>query len=105
MDIASYSPISPVVINTDKKINLFYGLNGSGKSTIGNFLQSRTDSKYQKCEILPSNVEHETLVYNQRFVHDNFYEIPQQKGIFTLSETNKEAEEAIEKAEKSIKVI
>lgn len=106
MDIASYSPISPVVVNTDnKKVNLFYGLNGSGKSTIGNFLQSKTDSKYQKCEILPANVEHEILVYNQKFVQQNFYEIPQQKGIFTLSEVNKEAEEAIENAEQSIKAI
>jgi wobble nucleotide-excising tRNase len=103
MDIASYSPISPVVVNTEnKKVNLFYGLNGSGKSTIGNFLQSKTDSIYQKCEILPTNLEHEVLVYNQKFVQQNFYEIPQQKGIFTLSETNKEAEEAIEDAEKTI---
>ncbi|MDN3381683.1 AAA family ATPase [Pseudoalteromonas sp. APC 3358] len=104
MDVASYSPTTPVIVNTDnKKVNLFYGLNGSGKSTLGNFLQSKTDPVYQHCEISPSNVEHEIIVYNQNFVRDNFYEIPQQKGIFTLSEANKDAEEAIEKAEYAIK--
>jgi len=105
MDVASYSPVSPVIVNTDKKVNLFYGLNGSGKSTLANFLQSRADPDFQKCEVLPSNVEHEILVYNQKFIRDNFYEIPQQKGIFTLSEANKEAEEAIENATKAIKKI
>ncbi len=104
MDVASYSPTTPVIVNTDnKKVNLFYGLNGSGKSTLGNFLQSKTDPIYQHCEISPSNVEHEIIVYNQNFVRDNFYEIPQQKGIFTLSEVNKDVEEAIEKAEYAIK--
>ena len=106
MDVASYSPTTPVIVNTDnKKVNLFYGLNGSGKSTLGNFLQSNSDLIYKKCEITPSNVEHEILVYNQNYVRQNFYEIPQQKGIFTLSETNKEAEEAIENAEQNIKGI
>ncbi|MFU2509712.1 AAA family ATPase [Pseudoalteromonas sp. ASV78] len=106
MDVASYSPTSPVTINTDnKKVNLFYGLNGSGKSTLGNFLQSSADPIYQKCEVLPANEDHEILVYNQKFVQQNFYEIPQQKGIFTLSEVNKEAEEAIENAEQAIRKI
>jgi wobble nucleotide-excising tRNase len=106
MDVASYSPTTPVIVHTDsKKVNLFYGLNGSGKSTLGNFLQSRTDPAYQKCEISPSNVEHEIIVYNQKFVRDNFYEIPQQKGIFTLSEANKEAGKAIENAAQTIKTL
>ena len=106
MDVASYSPTTPVIVHTDsKKVNLFYGLNGSGKSTLGNFLQSKTDPAYQKCEISPSNVEHDIIVYNQKFVLDNFYEIPQQKGIFTLSEANKEAEKAIEKAAQTIRTL
>ncbi|GHW23762.1 Translation-disabling ACNase RloC [Vibrio cholerae] len=46
--VASYSPTSPVVIQTDnKKINLFYGLNGSGKSTIGKFLHSPELPEYR----------------------------------------------------------
>ena len=106
MDVASYSPRTPVNVNTDnKKVNLFYGLNGSGKSTLGNFLQSKDNPVYQKCEVSPTNVEHEILVYNQKFVQDNFYEIPHQKGIFTLSEANKEAEEAIESAKIAIKTL
>ena len=46
--VASYSLTSPMVIQTDnKKINLFYGLNGSGKSTIGKFLHSPELPEYR----------------------------------------------------------
>lgn len=98
-DVASYSPTSPVVIQTDsKKINLFYGLNGSGKSTIGKFLHSPELPEYRNCSIQPSELGEDILVYNQEFIRSNFYEIPDFQGIFTLSEENKEAEQAIEKA-------
>ena len=40
-----------IVIDNCKKVNFFYGANGSGKSTIGNFLQNQTDTKYSNCEI------------------------------------------------------
>ncbi|HHC6894090.1 TPA: AAA family ATPase [Vibrio parahaemolyticus] len=98
-DVASYSPTSPVVIQTDsKKINLFYGLNGSGKSTIGKFLHSPELSEYRNCSIQPSELGEDILVYNQEFIRSNFYEIPDFQGVFTLSEENKEAEQAIEEA-------
>ncbi|MDD9194547.1 AAA family ATPase [Aliivibrio sp. S3MY1] len=97
--VASYSPTSPVVIRTDsKKINLFYGLNGSGKSTIGKFLHSPELPEYRNCSIQPSELDEDILVYNQEFIRSNFYEIPDFQGVFTLSEENKEAEEAIEEA-------
>ncbi|MFN1618043.1 AAA family ATPase [Vibrio rotiferianus] len=98
-DVASYSPTSPVVIQTDnKKINLFYGLNGSGKSTIGKFLRSPELPEFQNCSIQPSELDEDILVYNQDFIHNNFYEIPDFQGVFTLSEENKDAEQAIEEA-------
>lgn len=97
--VASYSPTSPVVIQTDnKKINLFYGLNGSGKSTIGKFLHSPELPEYRNCSIQPSELIEDVLVYNQEFIRSNFYEIPDFQGVFTLSEENKEAEQAIEEA-------
>lgn len=97
MGVASYSPDSPIVIDTNnEKVNLFYGLNGSGKSTIGKYLQNIHDSNYQSCELTPVDLEREILVYNDKFVTRNFYEILHQKGIFTLSEANKEVEETIE---------
>ncbi|EOV0119803.1 AAA family ATPase, partial [Vibrio parahaemolyticus] len=98
-DVASYSPTSPVVIQTDnKKINLFYGLNGSGKSTIGKFLRSPELPEFQNCSIQPSELDENILVYNQDFIRKNFYEIPDFQGVFTLSEENKDAEQAIEEA-------
>ncbi|MEF2523837.1 AAA family ATPase [Vibrio mimicus] len=97
--VASYSPTSPVVIQTDnKKINLFYGLNGSGKSTIGKFLHSPELPEYRNCSIQPRELVEDILVYNQEFIRSNFYEIPDFQGVFTLSEENKEAEQAIEEA-------
>ncbi|MFI3246830.1 MAG: AAA family ATPase [Ferrimonas sp.] len=97
--VASYSETSEVVITTDnKKINLFYGLNGSGKSTIGKFLHDPELPEYRNCSIQPSKLDENILVYNQEFIRSNFYEIPDFQGVFTLSEENKEAEQAIEEA-------
>ena len=48
MDVASYSPTTPVIVDTNNKVNLFYGLNGSGKSTLGNFLQLKSDPIYRE---------------------------------------------------------
>ncbi|MEQ4709281.1 AAA family ATPase [Providencia huaxiensis] len=101
--VASYSPTSPVVIQTDnKKINLFYGLNGSGKSTIGKFLHSPELPEYRNCSIQPRELVEDIFVYNQDFIRGNFYEIPDFQGVFTLSEENKEAEQAIEEATEKI---
>ncbi|ANW27370.1 hypothetical protein BA953_21895 [Vibrio coralliilyticus] len=96
--VASYSSISPVSIQDCKRINLLYGLNGSGKSTIGKFLHAPSLPEYQDCSIQPSELSEDILVYNQEFIRSNFYEIPDFQGVFTLSEENKEAEQAIEEA-------
>lgn len=86
---------------TDKKINLVYGLNGTGKSTLSNFLYDPTVSKFNKCSITP--IQTDTIfVYNQRFIQDNFFVSDGLKGIFSLSKENKAAEEKITKAEKRI---
>jgi len=89
-DVASYKVLT--TIETDKKINLVYGLNGTGKSILSNFLYDKADRKFSKCSIEGLNNE-EILVYNQKFIQDYFYESDNLKGIFTLSKENKEAEE------------
>ncbi|PSD44229.1 hypothetical protein C7E23_03125 [Elizabethkingia anophelis] len=38
-NVASYK--SHTTLETDKKINLIYGLNGTGKSTLSNFLHKK----------------------------------------------------------------
>ena len=96
-DVASFT--SEACLETDKKVNLIYGLNGSGKTTISNYLQDMENQDFEKCRIDgfdPSSQK--ILVYNQRFVESNFYESEAQKGIFTLAEENKEALQKIQTA-------
>lgn len=100
-NVASYK--SNATLETDKKINLIYGLNGAGKSTFSNFLHQRVDPKYKDCSIDGLEDDHEVLVYNQTFIQENFFEVENLKGIFTLSKENKEAETKIFNASKEIK--
>jgi len=90
--VASYK--MPATLESDKKVTLLYGLNGAGKSTVSNFLYRPNSVEYKECSHHGfDNVE--TLVYNIRFVRDNFFEIDKLGGIFTLSKANKEVEERI----------
>lgn len=97
--IASYK--APATLETDKKVNLVYGLNGTGKSTLSNFLYDKSNSDFSTCSIGGLNDE-DIRVYNQNFIQDYFYAPDNLKGIFTLSKENKEAEEKIKAAQKEI---
>jgi wobble nucleotide-excising tRNase len=97
--VASYK--KEAKLETDKKVNIIYGLNGTGKTTISDFLYNKTDQKFSDCSVKKSTDEL-LLVYNSSFIQDNFYEKPNQDGIFTLSKENKEAEEKIKKAGEEI---
>lgn len=98
--VASYK--SQTTLETDKKINLVYGLNGTGKSTLSNYLHQRADKKYKNCSIEGVDDNHKILVYNQTFIQENFFEAEILKGVFTLSKENKEAEIKIANAQKEI---
>lgn len=91
-------------LTTDKKINLVYGLNGTGKSTFSDFLYKPTDPKFAACRIIPESTD-AILVYNQSFIRDHFYESNSLKGIFSLSKENKTAEEKISKAQERLKTL
>lgn len=99
--VASYSGEVPQVIDGLKRINCFYGLNGSGKSTIAKYLQEPSDLIYLSCTTTPVLGEG-IIVYNQKFVKDNFWDSKEQPGVFTVNEENVEAENAIETAETKI---
>ena len=96
---ASYGG-TPAILETDKKINLIYGLNGTGKTTLSNYLRDRENTCFSDCSISGLSDE-KILVYNQRFVNDNFYE-ETQKGIFSLKSENKDAKEKIDTATQEI---
>lgn len=101
--VASYGE-NPAILETDKRINLIYGLNGSGKTTLSNILANRNNPDFSNCSIDGIGDE-KILVYNRNFIQTNFYEKDQLNGIFTLSSTNKEAEEKIKDAENKIREI
>ncbi len=100
--VASYT--SPVTLETDKKVNIIYGLNGAGKSTLSNYLFNRQDIRFKSCsvDIDPSE---ELLVYNQKFIHENFFDADSLRGVFSLSKENKEIEEKISAETKGLALI
>lgn len=98
-NIASYGE-TPAVLETDKKINLIYGLNGTGKTTLSNYLQDKDNTCFSCCSISGLSNE-KVLVYNQKFVTDNFYQ-DTQRGIFSLKSENKAAKEKIDIATQEI---
>ncbi|WP_290500585.1 AAA family ATPase [Alcanivorax sp.] len=95
--VASFKQATSLV--TDKKINLIYGLNGTGKSTISSFLYEPSNPAFTLCKKV-SEESVPVLVYNQNFIRDNFYVADNLKGIFSLSKENKEAEKKIANATK-----
>lgn len=81
-------------IDNLKKINFFYGANGSGKTTISNVLQY--PSEYETCTIeRQDDTPVDTLVYNKKFREDNFGSA-KIAGVFTLGQDTKEQLEKIE---------
>ncbi len=98
--VASFKD-TPAILATDKRVNLIYGLNGTGKSTISNYFWDRDHSDHASCSVTCDGDE-EILVYNQKFIEETFFETESLKGIFTLSKENKDAQTAINSATKEI---
>ncbi|MCL1635715.1 AAA family ATPase [Luteimonas sp. SX5] len=84
-------------LETTKKINLIYGLNGSGKSTVCRLLRDAGGQEFEKCSI-EGNEGTKVLVFNDAFIREQFYEADAIRGIFSLSKQNKEAERRIASA-------
>lgn len=101
-NVSSYPPDFAVSTTPLQRVNLFYGQNGTGKTTIGNFLQAPEKPCYSACSVEPANGDRDILVYNQLFVEKNFHEAVSQPGVFTLYEGNIEAETSLSAAESSI---
>ncbi|HEB9356960.1 TPA: AAA family ATPase, partial [Campylobacter coli] len=98
-NVASYK--DETTLETDKRINLIYGLNGTGKTQISKFLANQEDENFKDCNIEGLNNE-EILVYNQDFIEKNFYNTDKQQGIFTLSEENITIKQEIKKLQEEL---
>lgn len=60
-NVSSYAPDANSNIGPPTRVNVFYGHNGSGKTTISNFLQSPADVEYRHCQVQPINAERELV--------------------------------------------
>jgi wobble nucleotide-excising tRNase len=106
--VATYNP--SVTIDNLKKINFFFGYNGSGKSTIAKYLYNisqdtvQQDSKYDSCNQNGYNSSnHQLLIFNDDFTKRNFIQNNTLKGVFSLNEINEEIDTQIKDIEKLIK--
>ena len=85
-----------------KKINFIYGANGSGKTTISNFIANPDNADYQECVI---NWQHgiplKTLVYNKQFRDINFGR-EKIEGVFTLGQATKADIERIKQKQEEL---
>lgn len=88
-----------------KKINFIYGANGSGKTTISNFVADQTNVEYQDCDLeWKHGQELNGLVYNKKFRENNFGK-GKIEGVFTLGEATKEDIELIEEKQAELKTL
>lgn len=70
------------------RVNYIYGHNGSGKSTISNYLQDPSLAQFCDCSIeWELGTESEVHVYNKTFRQKNLQSMP---GVFTLGEATAE---------------
>jgi len=88
-----------------KKINFFFGANGSGKTTISRVIGHDGDGTYPDCKINWRDGVLNTLVYNQDFVKENFRPSENLKGIFTLGKVEADTQEKIAKIGKLLDAI
>ncbi|MBM4744522.1 AAA family ATPase [Klebsiella pneumoniae] len=90
-NVTSYNKNIFTNLDLSKKINILYGQNGCGKSTISNFFYNTTHKDFAECECTLLN-DYRPIVYNSKFIEDNFYHAKEQKGVFTLSKKNADIE-------------
>ena len=102
-NIASFDN-NGVQIDDLKKVNFFFGYNGTGKSTIAKYLhnislpQNKQLKDFFDCSqkgYEPSY--HQILIFNDEFIKENFIESATQNGVFSLNQKNEEIDNQIKK--------
>ena len=97
--IATYNNIT---IPNLKKVNFFFGLNGSGKSTIAKYLNSliSKDELFNQCTNIGFDGSQDYIMtFNEEFIEENFKRNSELKGIFSLDQRNTFIDEQIRNKE------
>lgn len=105
-NVATYNQVG-VKIEGLKRLNYFFGNNGSEKSTIAKYLQSLVigdlENKYVSCSKDSDDpMQEEILIFNKDFVERNFRQNQTLKGIFSLDQKNAEIDKQIKVNEEDI---
>ncbi len=94
-NIATYDPVDGVQIPDLKKVNFFFGYNGSGKSSIVKYLfnlsldASLKVQEFNDCsQIGYIEANHQIIVFDENFTEINFNRSPVLKGVFSLNQAN-----------------
>ena len=97
--IATYNNVT---IPNLKKVNFFFGLNGSGKSTIAKYLNNLISNNelFNQCTNVGFDSSQDYIMtFNEEFIEENFKRNPELKGIFSLNQRNTTIDEQIRKKE------
>lgn len=99
--ISSYK--NEATITDLKKVNFFFGSNGSGKSTIAKFLFNLSlEEENKSLDFINCNQvgyikeECDILVFDEKFIERNFIKKDIQNGIFSLNQGNGVIDQLIE---------
>jgi wobble nucleotide-excising tRNase len=96
-NVASFDPEVGVSIKNLTKINVIYGGNGTGKTTIGKFLQNPQREGFEDCSLEWDDGEQEkVIVYNKDFRDNNILKTDKIAGIYTMGDGNTDAIRQIE---------
>lgn len=94
-NIATYSPDTPESLTELKAVNVIYGANGAGKTTISRLIADPGISA--DCTVRwKNNIPVPALVYNSDFIADNYSDSKNLKGVFTLGKTEQSQKDRLE---------
>lgn len=83
-----------IEINDLREVNFFYGSNGTGKTTISKVLAN--PENFRDCNLeWENNRKIKTIVFNEEFIRNYFYEKDVLNGIYTIGEGASEIENQI----------